>query len=296
MAEAARRGHRVVTAYVEDLSVGEGGRPRVRGRETHVDAAALGRGAPWYALEPAVSEPCDAFDVVWMRKDPPVDLAFLRVVQILALIRPPTVVVNDPNGILTIDEKLFVLNFPELAPPTVVSRSQDELLQFRERLGGEMILKPIGGCGGDGVFHLRKDEHNLKALLEMTTEHGRRYQIAQRYVPEIRNGDKRVIVLDGEPIGAVMRVPEAAEVRANFHAGGAPARVPLTERDREICARIGPELRKRGILFAGIDVIGDYLTEINVTSPTGVQEINALDGVRLEVDVLDSVCARVTSR
>jgi len=296
MAEAARRGHEVVTACVGDLSVGDGGRPLVRSRETVVDGEALRQGASWFRTGEPRSEACADFDVVWMRKDPPVDLAFLRVVQILALIPPPTLVVNDPEGILAIDEKLFVLRFPELAPPTLISRDRDELLAFRQQLGGEMILKPIGGCGGEGVFHLRKDEHNLSALIEMTTQHGREFQIAQRYVPEIRKGDKRVIVLDGEPVGAVLRVPAEAEARANFHAGGSAVRATITERDREICARIGPALRERGILFAGIDVIGDYLTEINVTSPTGLQEINALDGVRLEAGVLDVVCARRATR
>jgi glutathione synthase len=291
MREAARRGHGVWTAQVEQLAVGEGGRPHALAAETFVKES-----DDWYELGAQAIEACDAFDVVWMRKDPPVDLDFVQAVQLLALVAPRTLVVNDPFGLLTIEEKLFVLRFPDLAPPTIVSRDRGELLAFCERLGGEMILKPIGACGGEGVFHIARDDRNLGALLESATRHGTRYQIAQRYQPEIRQGDKRVIVVEGEPIGAVLRVPRADEARANFHAGGSAARTELTPREREICARIGPELRRLGIVFAGIDVIGGYLTEVNVTSPTGIREINALENRRLESDVLDAVEARARTR
>ncbi len=291
MREAARRGHGVWTTQVEGLRVGEGGRPHALASETFVK-----EGEPWYELGSQSVQACDAFDVVWMRKDPPVDLDFIQVVQLLTLVAPPALVVNDPFGLLSIEEKLFVLRFPELAPPTIVSRDRAELLAFCEKLGGEMIVKPIGACGGEGVFHIVRDDRNLRALLESATRHGTRYQIAQRYQPEIRQGDKRVIVVEGEPIGAVLRVPQAQEARANFHAGGSAARAPVTERDREICARIGPELRRLGIVFAGIDVIGGYLTEVNVTSPTGIREINRLEDRRLEADVLDADEARARAR
>ena len=291
MREAARRGHGVWTAQVEQLRVGEGGRPQALAAETFVKECDT-----WYELGRQVMHACDSFDVVWMRKDPPVDLDFLQAVQLLSLVAPPALVVNDPFGLLSIDEKLFVLRFPDLAPPTIVSRDRAELLAFCERLGGEMIVKPIGGCGGEGVFHIVRDDRNLSALLESATRHGTRYQIAQRYQPEIRQGDKRVIVVEGEPIGAVLRVPKAEEARANFHAGGSAALAPITERDREICARIGPELRRLGIVFAGIDVIGGYLTEVNVTSPTGIREVNALEDRCLESDLLDAVEARARRR
>jgi glutathione synthase len=303
MREAARRGHGVFTAQVDALGVGEDGRPTAHVSETALraglrfgdsprarDAAETSRAlAPWYELGPGTRAFLDAFDVVWMRKDPPVDLEFMRCLQILCGVAPTTLVVNDPGGVLSIDEKLFAMRFPELGPATRVSRDPADLLAFRAELGGEMIVKPIGGCGGEGVFHIVPGERNLRALLELLTAGGTRLQIAQAYLPAIRAGDKRVIVLDGEPIGAVLRVPAEGETRANFHAGGSARKADVTDRDREICARIGPELRARGIVFAGIDVIGEHLTEINVTSPTGVQEINALCGVALEHAVMDSV-------
>ncbi len=159
-----------------------------------------------------------------------------------------------------------------------------------------MIVKPLGGCGGEGVFHLTPTDRNVRAILEMATRQGTEYQIAQRYIPEVRDGDKRIIVLEGEPIGAVLRVPQHWESRANFHVGGTPKRTTVSDRDREICSRIGPALVECGILLAGIDVIGDWLTEVNVTSPTGIREINALDGVCLEARVIDAIERRVAAR
>jgi len=291
MREAARRGHEIHTAEVQDLTVAEGGRVFAGARATKV-----GEGEAWFELGAPSRLACQDFDVVWMRKDPPVDLAFVRVCQLLCLIRPPTLVVNDPRGLLELDEKLFALRFPDLVPESFVSRHIAELLAFREHLGGEMIVKPIGGCGGAGVFRLGPGDPNVRAVLELATQQGTQLQMAQRYVPEVREGDKRIIVLEGEPIGAVLRVPRADESRANFHVGGTAARAPLTDRDREICARLRPELERHGVLFAGIDVIGRYLTEINVTSPTGVREINRLEGSVLEARVLDAVERRVTTR
>ena len=291
MREAARRGHEIHTAVVQGLTVAEGGRPFAQARATKV-----GDGEPWFELAAPSALACDDFDVVWMRKDPPVDLAFMRICQLLCLIRPPTLVVNDPRGLLELDEKLFALHFPDLAPESFVSRNIAELLAFREHLGGEMIVKPIGGCGGSGVFHLTREDHNVRALLELATQGETQLQMAQRYLPDVREGDKRIILLEGEPIGAVLRVPRAYESRANFHVGGTAARAPLTDRDREICARLRPELVRHGVLFAGIDVIGRHLTEINVTSPTGVREINRLEGTVLEARVLDVVEQRVAAR
>jgi glutathione synthase len=284
MREVARRGQGVFCCEVGDLRLEPGGTPAARWVEL-----ALSEHDDWYAKRGEGESGLAAFDVVWMRKDPPYDLDYFFTTHLLSFVAPPTLVVNDPRGLREVTEKLFVLRYPELTPRSLVSRNIDELLAFREALGGEMILKPLDGCGGEGVFHLGPSDRNVRTILELGTAHGRRYQIAQAYVPEVRDGDKRIILVEGEPRGVVLRVPLAWETRSNFHVGGTPASARLTARDREICARIGPDLRELGIVFAGIDVIGDWLTEINVTSPTGIQEINRLDGTRLEAEVLDAV-------
>lgn len=284
MREAARRGHEVWTCGVEGVLASEG-RPVAHGLRTTLHEA----DDPWYEVGESRTSPLADFDVVWMRKDPPYDLNYFYAAHLLSLAEADTLVVNSGRGLREVSEKLFVARYPDLTPESVVSRDIDDLLAFRERLGGEMIIKPLDGCGGEGVFHLTPDDRNVRALLEMATRHGMHYQIAQRYLPEIRQGDKRVILLEGEPIGAVLRVPESWETRANFHVGGSARRAEITPRDREICDRLRPALLEHGILFAGIDVIGDWLTEVNVTSPTGIREINALDGVRLEERVLDRV-------
>jgi glutathione synthase len=284
MREAARRGHRVCACLVRDLRIEPPGAPAARFVEI-----ALREGDEWYQVLREGQSRLGDFDVVWMRKDPPYDLDYFFTTHLLSLVEPPALVTNDPRGLREVTEKLFVLRYPELTPRSLVSRRIDELLAFREQLGGEMILKPLDGCGGEGVFHLSGSDRNVQTILELATAHGTRYQIAQAYVPEVRDGDKRIILVEGEPRGAVLRVPLAWETRSNFHVGGTPARAALTARDREICARIGPDLRELGIVFAGIDVIGDWLTEINVTSPTGIQEIDRLEGAALEADVLDAV-------
>jgi glutathione synthase len=288
MREAARRGHELWTAQVDTLGVAEGGHAFAALAPTR-----LADGDPWYRLEPASAARLRDFDVVWMRKDPPYDLNYFFATHLLDRVEPPALVVNAPRGLRDVTEKLFTLRFPELCPETLVSRRIDELLAFREKLGGEMIIKPLGGAGGAGVFHLTREDRNVVSLLELATRHGTEYQMAQRYIPEVRKGDKRILLVEGEPVGAVLRVPLHWETRANFHVGGSPVRAKLTRRDREICARIGPVLVEHGIVFAGIDVIGDWLTEVNVTSPTGIREVNELDGVRLETKVLDSVERRV---
>jgi len=284
MRDAARRGHRVATCGVAELSVGAGGRAHGRWSEMRVR-----EGRDWFAVEAQGAGELSEFDVVWMRKDPPYDLNYFFVTHLLDLVPPTTLVVNAPRGLREVTEKLFILQFPELCPESLVSRSIPELLDFRRKLGGEMVIKPLDGCGGEGVFHLTAEDRNVSAILELGTRHGTTYQIAQRYIPEVRDGDKRIIVVEGEPVGAVLRRPQHWETRANFHVGGTAVKAPITLRDREICARIGPALREYGIVFAGIDVIGQWLTEVNVTSPTGIQEINRLDGVVLERVVLDAV-------
>jgi glutathione synthase len=288
MREAGRRGHEVFTGGIDGLGLGEGTTPLA-----WLAATQLRDGEPWYELGESRPLPLDGFDVVWMRKDPPVDLNYLYATLILSCVPPPTLVVNEPSALRDVNEKLFALRFSELCPESLVSRSIDELLEFRDKLGGEMIVKPLGGWGGEGVFHLTLSDRNVRAILETTTRHGAEYQLAQRYIPEVREGDKRIIVLEGEPIGAVLRIPQPWETRANFHVGGRPERAVLTPRDREICAAVGSELVRIGVVFAGIDVIGEWLTEINVTSPTGIREINQIEGVGLETQVLDAVEGRV---
>jgi glutathione synthase len=234
-------------------------------------------------------------DIVLMRQDPPFDMAYITATHLLEHIHPQTLVVNDPAHVRNAPEKLFVTHFPELMPPTLITSDRAEILAFR-REHKDIIVKPLFGNGGAGVFHIEPDDENLNALLELFTQLYREPIIVQRYVPEVRRGDKRIILVDGQAAGAVNRVPAAGEARSNLHVGGRPVKSALSARDREICEAIGPALKERGLIFVGIDVIGDYLTEINVTSPTGIQEINRLDGVRLEVRVWDAIEERYRSR
>ncbi|MDH5747930.1 MAG: glutathione synthase [Rhodospirillales bacterium] len=227
-------------------------------------------------------------DVVLMRQDPPFDMAYITATHVLEHIHPKTLVVNDPASVRNAPEKLFVAQFPGLMPPTLISSDREKVLAFREE-HVDIIVKPLYGNGGAGVFHIKPDDENLNALLEQFTELYREPVIIQAYLPEVRAGDKRIILIDGEPVGALNRVPAKGEARSNMHVGGTPLQSTLTLREKEICAAIGPELKKRGLLFTGIDVIGDYLTEINVTSPTGLQEINRFDGVTLEADMWDAI-------
>ena len=230
-------------------------------------------------------------DVVLMRQDPPFDMAYITATHLLEHIHPKTLVVNDPAAVRNAPEKLFVTLFPDLMPPTLITADRVAVAEFRDR-HKDIIVKPLFGNGGAGVFHVKPEDENLSALLEMFTERSREPVMVQRYEPAVRQGDKRIILIEGEPVGGVLRVPAAGEARANMHVGGKPVKTTLTAREREICERIGPELRRQGQVFVGIDVIGDYLTEINVTSPTGIQEINRLDGVRLEKTLWDAIETR----
>jgi glutathione synthase len=291
MREAAARGHEVHSGEIGGLGLGHGARPFA-----WLAPTTLCEGDPWYQI--GESRPCslDLFDVVWMRKDPPFDLGYYYATHLLSHVPAPTLVVNDPAALREVNEKLFALRFPDLCPESIVSRKINEFLEFRDKLGGEMIIKPLGGAGGEGVFHLTPRDRNVTAILEVATRHETEYQLAQRYVPEIREGDKRIILIEGEPVGAVLRVPQHWETRANFHVGGEAVRTEITPRDREISLAVGAELERLGVVFAGIDVIGDWLTEVNVTSPTGIREIYDLEGIRLETQVLDAVERRVERR
>ncbi len=248
-----------------------------------------------YTLGATATVDLATMDVVLMRQDPPFDMAYITATHLLEHVHPKTLVVNDPVSVRNAPEKLFVTHFCELMPPTLITSSRDEIVAFRKE-HKDIILKPLFGNGGAGVFHLTPEDENLNALLEMFTLMYREPIIVQRYLPEIRNGDKRIILVDGKPSGGVMRVPQAGEARANFHAGGRGEKAPLTKRELQICEAIGPILQDKGLIFVGIDVIGDYVTEINVTSPTGIQEINQLDGIAIESDIWDAIEKRARHR
>ena len=231
------------------------------------------------------------FDVVWLRQDPPFDMHYITTTHLLDLIHPDTLVVNDPFWVRNYPEKLLVLRFPDLTPPTTIARDLETIKAFKEK-HGDVILKPLYGNGGAGVFRLDQNDRNLASLHEVFTGFSREPLIVQKFLPDVSNGDKRVILVDGEPIGAINRVPAKGETRSNMHVGGRPEKVGLTERDREICAAIGPLLREKGQIFVGIDVIGDYLTEINVTSPTGIQELERFDGINAAEKIWEAIEAR----
>jgi glutathione synthase len=290
MLESQARGHALYYCNIADLFVSRGA---ARARFRRVTVA---RGDPHYRLFEERTEPLHWFEAVFMRKDPPVDLAYLFATHMLSLAADGPFIFNDPRGLREANEKLYALNFPAVIPPTVVTSEIPRLKAFMDELGGDMIIKPLDACGGAGVFRLRHDDRNLNALLEMSTDNGRRLIMGQRYVPEIRQGDKRLIVLNGEPLGATLRVPRADEHRGNIHVGGTCVKADITARDRFIVESLAARLRQDGLFFAGLDIIGDYLTEVNVTSPTGVQEINVLDGVRLESLVVDFVEGQVGRR
>lgn len=284
MLEAQQRGHEVYFMEVDDLFL-RGGTPHGRYRKLE-----LARANPHYRLGEAKTGALAEFDSVWMRKDPPFDMKFFFTTHLLSLIDERSCfLLNNPKGLREANEKLYALRFPEQIPQTLVASDIAILKKFMDELGGEMIVKPLDGCGGSGVFYLNAQDRNTNSILEAATDTGRRLIMAQRYLPEIRQGDKRIIVLNGEPLGAVLRVPLESETRGNIHVGGQCVKTDISERDREICAALAPLLRADGLYFVGLDVIGNFLTEVNVTSPTGIQEVNALNGVHLESQVLDFV-------
>ena len=216
-------------------------------------------------------------DVVWLRQDPPFDMSYITTTHLLDMIHPATLVVNDPFWVRNYPEKLLVLGFADLTPPTMIARDLATIREFKAQ-HGDVILKPLYGNGGAGVFRLDPNDRNLASLHELFTGISREPLIVQKYLPAVAKGDKRIILVDGEPIGAINRVPAEGETRSNMHVGGRPEAVKMSARDLEICAAIGPLLREKGQIFVGIDVIGDWLTEINVTSPTGLQELERFDG------------------
>jgi glutathione synthase len=231
------------------------------------------------------------FDVVWLRQDPPFDMGYITSTHLLDMIHPKTLVVNDPFWVRNFPEKLLVLKFPDLTPPTLIARDLAMIRAFKAE-HGDIILKPLYGNGGAGVFRLGPDDRNLSSLHELFCGINREPLIAQKFLPAVAKGDKRVILVNGEPVGAINRVPQAGETRSNMHVGGRAEKVALTARDLEICARIGPTLRDHGQIFVGIDVIGDWLTEINVTSPTGIQELERFDGTNTAAKIWEVIEAK----
>ena len=290
MLECQRRGFEIRELRQEWMFFADGA---ARSRMRKV-AVGRGPGAHFRVFSDA-DAPLSDLDVLFLRKDPPVDVDFLCATQ-LAELGPGPLWINHPAGLRAANEKLFGLRFPELVPPTLVTREIARLRAFIEAQGGDGVVKPLDGCGGQGVVRVRRGDSNFSALLETSTRGGRVAVMAQAYLAAVREGDKRIILLDGEPIGAVLRVPAQGELRANFASGGIAAPGPLTARDREICRRLAPELRRNGLWFVGIDVIGGKLTEVNVTSPTGLVEIDALTGESLEARVVDFALARAGLR
>ncbi len=285
--EAQRRGHALHHYLPRDLSFA-GGRVEARARTLEVRRQA---GDHYTLGNPETIDLAD-MDVVLMRQDPPFDMSYITATHILEHVHPATLVVNDPAEVRNAPEKLFVTRFPDLMPPTLITADRARIAEFRAE-HKDIIIKPLYGNGGAGVFHVDPDDDNLGALLEMFAELYPEPVMVQAYLPAVRHGDKRIILIDGTAAGAVNRIPPEGDVRSNMHIGGRPVKATLTARDEEICRTIGPSLRERGLIFAGIDVIGDCLTEINVTSPTGLQEINRFNGVTLEKDLWEAIEARL---
>ena len=281
--ESQQRGHEVFCYRPEGLSF-RGGDVSARCRQVtlrrkygdHVD-----QGTERFI---AIRE----FDVVWLRQDPPFDMSYITTTHLLDLVREDTLVVNDPFWVRNFPEKLLVLNFPELIPPTVISRDPEVLSEFRDA-HGDIVMKPLYGNGGAGVFLIRRDDMNFNSLYEMFMNSSREPVIAQKYLEDVRSGDKRVILVNGRPVGAINRIPAAGEARSNLHVGGTAVQAGLGQRDLEICEAIGPHLSENGQIFAGIDIIGGLLTEINITSPTGIIELEAFDGTNVASMIWDAI-------
>ncbi|MEE2944274.1 MAG: glutathione synthase [Pseudomonadota bacterium] len=285
--EAQARGHQLFYYSPDQLAYEEGvitarGHSMVVRREqgNHVD------------LGPLEKVDLSDFDVIWLRQDPPFDMHYITSTHLLDRLKDDVLVVNDPFWVRNYPEKLLVLDFPELTPPTTIARDLETIKEFKAK-HQDVILKPLYGNGGAGVFRLDANDRNLSSLHELFTGFSREPLIVQKFLPDVSNGDKRVILVDGEPVGAINRVPAAGETRSNMHVGGRPEKIGLTERDLEICAAIGPLLKEKGQVFVGIDVIGDYLTEINVTSPTGIQELERFDGVNIAEKIWEAIEAKL---
>ena len=288
--EAQARGHSLFYYSPDKLAFQEG-KLTARGHKFTVQRV---ENTP-AILEPEEEAALSDFDVIWLRQDPPFDMHYITTTHLLDLVHPQTLVVNDPFWVRNYPEKLLVLNFPDLTPPTTIARDLETIKAFKVK-HKDVILKPLYGNGGAGVFRLGKGDCNLSSLHELFTGFSREPLIVQKFLPDVSDGDKRVILVDGEPVGAINRVPAKGETRSNMHVGGRPEKVGLTDRDLEICSKIGPLLREKGQIFVGIDVIGNYLTEINVTSPTGIQELERFEALNVAEKIWQAIEARQLMR
>ncbi len=284
--EGQKRGHDLFYYTPPDLAL-HGDRLLARGVTLEV---ADKIGAHYEVSLPRVEDLAER-DVVLLRQDPPFDMAYITTTYLLERIHPKTLVVNDPAHVRNAPEKIFVLDFLDLMPPTIITRALDDVQAFREEMG-DIILKPLYGNGGAAIFRIAPGDTNVASLVELFQTVFREPFMVQQFRPEIARGDKRIILVDGEVAGAINRLPPKGETRSNLHVGGLAQPTKLTERDEEICARLGPELKKRGLLFAGIDVIGDYLTEINVTSPTGIRQVKDFGGADIAALIWDAIEAK----
>jgi len=281
--EAQNRGHELFYYHPDDMMYEDG---RVLAQMQRVSLKReLGN---HFTLGTAELVDLSTLDVIWLRQDPPFDMQYLTTTYLLDMVADTTLVVNNPTEVRANPEKLYIAKFPDLVPPTLVTRNKAAIRAFRDK-HEDIVVKPLYGNGGAGVFHVKPDDENLGSLLEMFLDGSREPVVVQAYLKDVRQGDKRIILIDGEPLGAINRVPQDGEARSNMHAGGTPLPTQLTERDLQICRTIGPDLKARGLVFAGIDVIGGYLTEINVTSPTGLQEIRHFDNIALEENIWDAI-------
>ncbi|KHJ53398.1 glutathione synthetase [Aureimonas altamirensis] len=281
--EAQRRGHRLFHYTPDRLSMRDG----VVTARLEAMQLAEEQGRHFTLGEPVRTDLAE-MDVVLLRQDPPFDMNYITSTHLLERLQPRTIVANDPAWVRNMPEKIFVTEFSDLMPETLITKDAAEVAAFRAEFG-EIVMKPLYGNGGAGVFHLTRDDRNLSSFMETFALLFREPFIVQRYLPDVRKGDKRVILIDGEPVGAINRVPSDTDARSNMHVGGRAEPADITDRDREICARIGPALRERGQLFVGIDVIGDYLTEINVTSPTGIREVRRFGGADIAALFWDKI-------
>ena len=281
--EAQKRGHELFYYIPQHLTL-DGARLFARGATLTVED----KPGDHYKLSNPRKIDLGGQDVVLLRQDPPFDMNYITTTHLLERIHPKTLVVNDPASVRNAPEKIWVLDFQDLMPPTLVTRNPDDVIEFRARYN-DIIIKPLYGNGGASVFRIREGDSNLNALIEMFHLVSREPFMVQQYRPEVRSGDKRIILIDGEAAGAINRVPAEGETRSNMHVGGTPVATELTPRDKEICARLGPELKRRGLIFTGIDVIGPYLTEINVTSPTGIRQVKAFGGADIASLIWDAI-------
>lgn len=283
MLEAQKRGHELFHYTVDTLAQRDGEIYATGEPVTVQDVA-----GDYYKFGERARVSLKDYDVVLMRQDPPFHMGYITATHLLERIHPHTLVANNPAEVRNAPEKIFVTDFPDLMPETLITRSRDEIRAFRDEFK-DIIIKPLYGNGGAGVFRISEGDQNLTSLLEMFEQTWPEPFIAQRYLKEVRAGDKRIILIDGEPVGAINRVPSENETRSNMHVGGRAEAIGITDREQEICARIGPELKRRGFIFVGIDVIGDVMTEINVTSPTGIREVQNFGGADISALFWDAV-------